>query len=276
MNVKFLILVLIISKNYSLLNCAIDKIASASSCKDDIHVASKAVDGNTQDNSKWISDDSNNDQWIMIDLERQYLISTVILRWDIGYGVGYEVEISSNNVDWTNVYSTTNGIGGNVTISFSAVFVRYVKINCFEKNPELDFFSMWEFEIYCDDASYLSENFALGKEVSAASVEESAYPPSNAVDGYTNSRWSSSFNNNQWIMVDLGMLYNINIIILRWEAAYGTSYRIDISSNNVDWDTIYSTIYGHGENETISFPTISTRYVRMHGLTRETSYEFSL
>jgi hypothetical protein len=107
---------------------------------------------------------------------------------------------------------------------------------------------MWELEIYCDDASYVSENFALGKYVSASSVQNSSCPPSNAVDGYTNSRWSSSFNNNQWIMVDLGMLYNINIIILRWEAAYGTSYRIDISSNNIEWDTVYSTVYGHGEN----------------------------
>jgi hypothetical protein len=116
MSVKFLMLVLIITKNYSLMNCAINKIVSASSTKDDIYIASKAVDGNTQDNSKWISDDVK-DQWIMIDLGRRFLIKTVILRWDIGYGVNYIVDISSNNIDWNTIYSTADGNGGNIIIS---------------------------------------------------------------------------------------------------------------------------------------------------------------
>src|SRR5690606_35870306 len=43
-----------------------------------------------------------------------------------------------------------------------------------------------------------------GKPVTASSVENAAFPASNAVDGDPGTRWSSAFSDPQWIRIDLG------------------------------------------------------------------------
>ena len=60
-------------------------------------------------------------------------------------------------------------------------------------------------------------------------------------------RWASVWTNiPQWIYVDLGATYNITEVELYWEAAYATSFQIQVSSNAVNWTTIYSTTTGAG------------------------------
>src|SRR5437660_970049 len=63
-------------------------------------------------------------------------------------------------------------------------------------------------------------NLAFGRAAVASSLENSSYPAGNAVDGKTSTRWSSSFNDPQWVYVDLGSTYNINEVVLNWETAY--------------------------------------------------------
>jgi len=63
-----------------------------------------------------------------------------------------------------------------------------------------------------------------GKPVTASSAENAGTAAGNAVDGNTNTRWSSAFSNPQWIQVDLGATYTISQVVLQWEAAYGTAF----------------------------------------------------
>lgn len=49
-----------------------------------------------------------------------------------------------------------------------------------------------------------AENLALGKNVSASTVESERLRAENAVDGKTNTRYQAKYYDNQWFTVDLG------------------------------------------------------------------------
>jgi hypothetical protein len=110
-------------------------------------------------------------------------------------------------------------------------------------------------------------NQALHKPATASSSENPSLTPDRAVDGDLATRWSSAYSDPQWIQVDLGAMYNINCIVLQWEAAYGTAYQIQVSSNATDWETLFSTSTGDGGIDYISVSG-SGRYVRMYGTQR--------
>ena len=98
-------------------------------------------------------------------------------------------------------------------------------------------------------------NLALSKPVTVSSVEKSGLEGGYAVDGNTATRWSSEFSDPQWIYVDLQSNYNINRIILNWEAAYGTAYEIQVSNDTSSWTTVYSTDNSNGEIDDFCFDT---------------------
>src|SRR6185436_3529132 len=80
----------------------------------------------------------------------------------------------------------------------------------------------------------------------------------------------------QWLRVDLGATTSISRVVLRWEAAYGKSYQIQTSNDDVNWTTIYSTTTGDGGIDDLTGLSGSGRYVRMYGTVRATIYGYSL
>jgi beta-glucanase (GH16 family) len=77
-------------------------------------------------------------------------------------------------------------------------------------------------------------NLALAKTTLASSEENATYSSAKATDGDAGTRWASSFvNATEWIYVDLGSNYNINRVVLKWEAAFATQYKVQISTDNV-------------------------------------------
>jgi F5/8 type C domain/Cellulase (glycosyl hydrolase family 5) len=119
-------------------------------------------------------------------------------------------------------------------------------------------------------------DLALSRPTVASSVYSSSYPASAAVDGSLSTRWSSSFSDPQWIYVDLGATYKINEVVLNWETAYGKAYQIQVSTNAVNWTTIYSTTTGTGGVNTLTGLSGTGRYVRMYGTVRGTRWGYSL
>ena len=89
------------------------------------------------------------------------------------------------------------------------------------------------------------ENLARGRPV-VASSSYTGYPASNATDGDPTTRWSSQFSDSQWIYVDLGSSCTINRVVLRWEAAYGRGYKLQVSDNASTWSDVYTTTTGNG------------------------------
>jgi hypothetical protein len=110
-----------------------------------------------------------------------------------------------------------------------------------------------------------------------ASRSEENYAPNLAIDGSSSTRWSSyqngAENNNQWIAVDLGDTYRVNKVILNWEAAYGKSYRIEVSTNGSSWTMVATTANNASAGiKEHAFTSTNARYVRMYGVERGNEY----
>jgi len=118
-------------------------------------------------------------------------------------------------------------------------------------------------------------DLALNQPTTASSEQSASFPPQDATDGNTGTRWSSAFSDPQWLEVDLGSTQNICGVSLNWETAYATAFQIQVSNDNSTWTTIYSTTTGTGgiQNLTVSG---SGRYIRMYGTARDTQYGYSL
>jgi acyl-homoserine lactone acylase PvdQ len=123
-------------------------------------------------------------------------------------------------------------------------------------------------------------NLALNRPVTATSYQSGLFqpnvPPSNAVDGNITSRWGSNKTDNESITVDLGTVQPVSRVLLYWEAAYGRSYKIQVSGDGTTWRDVYATTTGDGGQDVDVFPTTSARYVRMQGVQRGTGYGYSL
>lgn len=111
-------------------------------------------------------------------------------------------------------------------------------------------------------------NIALHKAVIASSSDTSAPNPSNITDGSTSSRWSSAWSQPQWIQIDLGQSYTISRVVLNWETAYGSGYRIETSDDASNWTSIFATTTGNGGIDDLGGLNGHGRYIRMYGTQR--------
>ncbi len=116
------------------------------------------------------------------------------------------------------------------------------------------------------------QNLALNNPASASTEIQSA---SNAVDGNSGTRWESVSADPQWITIDLGMSYDIGQVVLNWEGAYGKEYTIQISTDSITWDTLYTETNSDGGIDDISVSGTG-RYIKMHGTVRGTPWGYSL
>jgi F5/8 type C domain len=80
-----------------------------------------------------------------------------------------------------------------------------------------------------------------------------------------------------FIKIDLGNVYSINRVKLKWETAYGREYTVQVSSDNINWTKVYGTTTGDGDiDEIVLTDSINARYVTMSGSKRGTQWGYSL
>jgi len=139
--------------------------------------------------------------------------------------------------------------------------------------------SLRDFEVLTAAQRQARLGLAIGKPVKASSsvtrdgvTHFAAY----AVDGKTDTRWSSEFSNPQWLAVDLGTATEISRVELLWEAAFARSYAIQISTDGEQWKDVYTTDKGQGGKEVIQFASTPARWVRFYGTKRATEFGYSL
>ncbi|OPH62109.1 chemotaxis protein [Paenibacillus ferrarius] len=123
-------------------------------------------------------------------------------------------------------------------------------------------------------------NLALNKTGVSSSNESASYAAAKAFDGNATTRWASVEGvDPQWIYVDLGSVKKISQVKLSWEAAYGKSYKIQVSTDSgtpTNWTDVFSTTTGNGAIDDISIAPQNARYVRLYATARGTSYGYSL
>ncbi|GAB7129168.1 hypothetical protein JCM19000A_36760 [Silvimonas sp. JCM 19000] len=344
-------------------NLALNRPASASSTENaTVNPASAAFDGDAV-NTRW-SSTFVDPGWISVDLGSVQSVNHVILRWEAAYATAYQIQVSTDNTNWTTAYTQSAGVGGVEDLRFNAVSGRYVRMYGTARATQYGY-SLFEFEVYgaasgpaittqpaaktaavgqtatfsvvasgsgltyqwlkngavingATSASYTtpalaatdngaaftvivtdssgnkttsnqalltvtggsgsgSTNLALGHTATASSNENPAFSDASYVaDGNTTTRWSSLVVDPSWVTIDLGSTQSINKVVLIWETAYGKAYQIQVSTDNVNWTTAYTQANGAGGTETLTFNTVSGRYVRMYGTARGTQYGYSL
>ncbi|WP_405583619.1 glycoside hydrolase family 3 C-terminal domain-containing protein [Streptomyces sp. NBC_01190] len=121
-----------------------------------------------------------------------------------------------------------------------------------------------------------TQDLALDQPTTASSTQDAtAYPASGATDGDPGSRWSSAAGDPQWLEIDLGAKQQLCGMGILWEAAYGKAFTVQVSSDNANWTTVYSTTTGTGGNQTFSV-SATARYVRLNGTARGTTFGYSI
>ncbi len=114
------------------------------------------------------------------------------------------------------------------------------------------------------------------KPVTVSSSQTSAQSGALAVDGDLSTRWASTEGHDpEWIKIDLGSFTPVSRVVLKWDAAYGKAYRIELSNDNRTWRTAYRTTLGDGATDDL-WLTGSGRYIRLYGTQRGTERGYSL
>ena len=251
-------------------NIALNKSAEASSVETDGTQAYKAFDGNST--TRWASAENTNTAWIWVDLGSVMPISKLVLKWEYSYAKAYQIEVSTDAVNWKSIYTTANGDGDSDIISNLTEVCQFVRMNAAERGTIYGY-SLLEFEVY--DTHLV--NVALNKTYKASSVETDGTQQNKAFDGDTLSRWGSKESSDlEWIYVDLGAVFSLTKVSLKWELAYAKSYQIQLSNDAINWTTIYSTTTCKGGADEISGLQVAGRYVRMYATERGTEWGYSI
>ncbi|MFI5730859.1 discoidin domain-containing protein [Kribbella sp. NPDC051587] len=136
------------------------------------------------------------------------------------FGYDYEIPIK--------IDPATNSARQTVTIAKQTA--RYLRIQGRRRATGWGY-SLWTLAI--KDSANPSVDLARSGTATASSDDGS--PAANAIDGNDGSRWSSAYNDNEWIQVDLGTAKAFDQVELLWETAYASLFEIQVSDDGNEW-----------------------------------------
>ncbi len=119
-------------------------VASSGRSNSDVSNPALAVDGSR--GTRWSSDWYDN-QWIYVDLGQRFDIDRVVLVWEVAYGRVYDIDVSDDALNWTQIYHTDSSDGGTDDITDLSGSGRYVRMHGLIRATQWGF-SLWEFEVY--------------------------------------------------------------------------------------------------------------------------------
>ncbi|WP_127590158.1 discoidin domain-containing protein [Paenibacillus lautus] len=120
-----------------------------------------------------------------------------------------------------------------------------------------------------------TDNLALLKSAESSETEFPYYSPDKAVDGNESTRWSSTYVDDAWFLVDLGENKDINKVTIKWQGAYAEKYQILVSGDKTNWENISGeggVIESKGTLDILEFDTKQARYVKFQGVKRATVF----
>jgi hypothetical protein len=124
-------------------NLALNHPATASSVENAGTPASSAVDGNT--GTRWSSGFSD-PQWLQVDLGGSATVCQVVLNWEAAYARAFQVQMSTDAVTWTTIFSTTTGTGGVQTLAVNGTG-RFIRMLGTARGTTFGY-SLWEFGVF--------------------------------------------------------------------------------------------------------------------------------
>lgn len=210
----------------------------------------------------WVSSE-NDAQWVQADLGDARWMNRAILKWGSVWGMSYSLQASLDGFKWKTVYQTSTGDGGEDTATFSSMRARYLRWWGTKRSGKSGY-DLKELEVY-------------GPVIRAwASTEGASMPAAHAVDGNPRTRWSGQATDPQWLAVDFGETRSFDTVRLGWETAYAKSYLVEVSTDNVAWKIVGTVLNSDGGVDVINVGSQAARYLKIYGLSRGTSWGYSL
>lgn len=121
-------------------------------------------------------------------------------------------------------------------------------------------------------------NLACGKDAYSSSNNLLYTNEWRATDGNIKnegSKWESKNSDNQWLMVDLGKVTDINEVLVRWSNP-ASEFSIEISEDGENWNKISSVTNNLEEINNIEFGIEKARYVRVNCTKRTNNSPYSI
>ena len=248
-------------------NVALDKPAYANCYENANRAPSYANDGSTA--TMWIANNGNPGNWWMVDLgEPTNLLGIEIVFEKEGDIWQYIVEGSDDEESWTTVVDASDNTSGSriQAANFTATY-RYIRVTV-TGVPASRWTAICEVRLWGEDTFEITgTNVALQKDATAISEENASRSAAKAVDGDPGTLWiAKNGNEGNWIEVDMGARYIINAVRLTFEDGNRLwKYKVQISSNDVDWITIVDKSTSNFERKVQAYPVgpIGARYVRV-------------
>ncbi|MFC9791594.1 beta-N-acetylglucosaminidase domain-containing protein [Streptomyces sp. NPDC127584] len=111
---------------------------------------------------------------------------------------------------------------------------------------------------------------------SSSGDETPDFPAALAVDGDPATRWSSPAEDGAWWQLELPEPARIGQVVLHWQDAYASRYRVQVSADGRIWRTAATVAEGRGGRESVRMDAADTRFLRVQGEARATRYGYSL
>ena len=224
--------------------------------------------------SRWASAPGTGPQWLYVDLGKRYAVCQVRVQWDAALGRDFQVQTSDDAQNWTDLakivgnQSPLNAIAVNGTGRFIRVYATAPATSAG--------YSITELGVSGTLVPNQPVNLALGKALTASSVESAAFGPQQAADNSGATRWASAQGvDPSWIQVDLGQAYALGQVVLDWETALGQDFQIQLSNDGTTWVSA-KTVTGNTFYSNVLAISGTARYVRMLGTKRGFPAGYSL
>ena len=254
---------------------AFDRRVVSSEHTDD-NFKTKAVDGKSDTRYASVA---NDDVFFYVNLGSREKIGKVVIDWEAAYASEYQILLSNDAIDWTNVATVTKTDAKADEIVFPVwIETEYVRFQGVSRATQYGY-SFYSFEVYGP------RSLTVGAQVLEVSSNENPdlVNKSGMVDNLANTRWASldSAGDNQYFIVDLGENKAFDLVKIRWEVSFARIFKIykhaeigSVSPQRSDegWTYLTGSEASLGEVDFLKLGSLnSTRYLKMELIQRETS-----
>ena len=241
-------------------------VVTASS-HEDAHQPDRVVDGSPT--TRWSSEFSDG-QWWMVDFGRDEIVGSIGIHWEAAHARAYSVLVSGSDGAWETVHEARQSRGGHEIIQFPARPVGKIKLDLHERATEWGF-SIYEIEI--NPWRIAQSGWGLTARASSGTRD---YNPNNAIDGDPTTRWSSDFNDLEWIDIIFAEPTTVSGLTILWETAFAEKYEIQTTLDLENWSTVYSVDSGDGGPDHLFFTPAEIKAFRINCLQRGTGWGHSI
>jgi hypothetical protein len=118
---------------------------SSSENKSPLFAATNLIDMDTA--TRWSSAPADTAS-VVIDLQKNYQLSKVVLRWEASFAKNYVLQTSETGDNWKTVTDVNDGDGATDVLTFAPETARFVKVLATERAPGKWGYSLYEIEVY--------------------------------------------------------------------------------------------------------------------------------